>query len=123
MHNSYMSNKNHSTIAKNKDGQLVSWRHPGGKLLRLGSESLSEEELVAIIIGSGVPGKSASEIAHDLMKKFNSFRGMAGQPMEEYLAIKGLNKGKFVRIAAAFEIAKRIVTQVIEDYDKNNESI
>lgn len=115
-----MSNKNHSTIAKNKDGQLVSWRHPGGKLLRLGSDSLSEEELVAILIGSGVVGKSALDIASDIMKKFNSFRGMAGQPMEAYLTIKGLGQEKVIRIMAAFEMAKRIVEQVLRDYDSQN---
>src|SRR3989338_4900077 len=104
MYNRIMKkSRNTATIVKDKDGKLMSWKHPGGKLLRMGSESLTEEELIAILIGNGVPGKSALEISIDVMKKFHSFRGMAGQPLEAYIPIKGLDKKKVVRIMAAFE--------------------
>lgn len=102
-------------MGKTKDGKLVSWKHPGGKLLRLGPESLNDEELVAILIGSGVPGRSALKIAEDLFVRFQSFHGMANQSLDEFKKIKGLKTVKVVRIAAAFEIARRIVNQVIED--------
>ncbi|MFH1561787.1 MAG: UPF0758 domain-containing protein [Patescibacteria group bacterium] len=101
--------------SKTKDGKLVSWRHPGGKLLRLGAESLSDEELVAILIGTGIPGKSAVEIAKDLFGRFQSFRGMASQSLDEFKKIKGLSTVKVTKIAATFEIARRIVNQVLEE--------
>jgi len=91
------------------------WRHPGGKLLRAGPESLTDAELLAIIISSGTPQKTAQQIAQDLIEKFQSFRGMADQDVRELMQIKGLGQVKLCRIAAAFEIARRIVNQVLEE--------
>lgn len=98
--------------------KLVTWRHPGGKLLRLGSDRLSDSELIAVLIGSGVPGRSALEIATDVLKRFQTFRGMAGQSIEEFKKIKGLKIVKIARIMAAFEIAKRIVAQVLKEQNE-----
>ncbi len=94
------------------------WRHPGGKLRELGAEKLSDAELLSILISTGVKGKSAEEIAKEILEKFGSFKGMANQPLEKFLEIKGLKDVKIIRIAAAFEIAKRIIDQVIEENDK-----
>jgi DNA repair protein RadC len=90
------------------------WRHPGGKLLSDGAEALSDAELLAMIISSGIPGKSAEEIAKELINKYGSFKGIANQPLEKFYSIRGLKKVKVMRIAAAFEIARRIVNQVME---------
>ena len=50
--------------------------------------------------------------------KFGSFKGMANQPLPKFLEIKGLGDVKIIRIAAAFEIARRIVNQVLEEHEK-----
>ncbi len=105
-------------LSRTNGDKLISWRHPGGKLLRLGSESLTDTELIAILIGSGVPGKTATEVAEDVFKRFQSFRGMAGKPIEEFKKIKGLKTVKIVRIMAAFEMAKRIVDQVLKEQNE-----
>lgn len=110
-----MNSKNQPKIYKTKNGKIVSWQHPGGKLLRLGPHTLSDSELIAILIGSGVPGKSAHQIADDLLFHFQSFRGIANQSIEKLKKVKGLKTVKIVRIAAAFEIAKRIVQQVLKE--------
>jgi len=94
------------------------WRHPGGKLRELGPESLSDAELLAILISTGIKGKTAESIAEEIMRKFGSFKGMVNHPLEKFLEIKGLGEVKIIRIAAAFEIARRIVNQVLEDYEK-----
>lgn len=86
----------------------VKWRHPGGKLRELGPESLSDTELLAILISSGIKGKPAERIADEILAKFGSFKGMANQPLHEFLGIRGLGNVKAIRIAAAFEIARRI---------------
>jgi DNA repair protein RadC len=91
------------------------WRHPGGKLLRAGPETLTEAELLAVLISSGTPQKSAEKIAGELINKFQSFRGMANQDVKELMKIKGVGQVKLCRIAAAFEIARRIVNQVVEE--------
>ncbi len=60
------------------------WRHPGGKLRELGPESLSDTELLAILISSGVKGKPAEKIADEILAKFGSFKGMANQPLNKH---------------------------------------
>jgi DNA repair protein RadC len=95
-----------------------SWKHPGGKLLRSGPQTLTDAELLAIIISSGTPKRSAEQIATDLVDKFQSFRGMVDQDVKELMKVKGLGQVKLCRIAAAFEIARRIVNQILEEKDK-----
>jgi len=94
------------------------WTHPGGKLRELGAESLTDAELLAILISTGTKGKSAENIAKEILDRFGSFKGMANQPLEKFLEFKGLGDVKIIRIAAAFEIARRIVNQVVKEYNK-----
>jgi len=96
------------------------WTHPGGKLREVGAESLSDAELLSIIISTGIKGKSSEKIAEEILSKFGSFKGMANQPLEKFLKIKGLADVKISRIAATFEIARRIVHKVLKDYDKKD---
>lgn len=97
---------------------VQNWSHPGGKLRELGAESLSDAELLSIIISPGIKGKSAEKIAEDILAKFQSFKGMTNQPLERFLEIKGLADVKIIRIAACFEIARRIVDQVLAENEK-----
>lgn len=91
--------------------ELAYWKHPGGKLLHAGPENLTDAELLSILIATGVKGKSAEKIAEEIIDKFGSFKGLANQPLEKLLVLKGLGQVKAVRIAAAFEIARRIVKE------------
>jgi DNA repair protein RadC len=97
---------------------MQKWSHPGGKLRELGPKSLTDAELLSILISSGIKGKPAEKIAEEVLEKFNSFKGMANQPLEKFLEIKGLSDVKIIRIAAAFEIANRIAKQVLEENGK-----
>jgi DNA repair protein RadC len=90
------------------DGDSRKWRHPGGKLRELGAAALTDEELLAIIISSGVKGRTASAIAADLLGRFDSLPGLCDIPLERLLAVKGLSDVKITRIAAAFELARRL---------------
>jgi len=85
------------------------WQHPGGKLRELGAEALTDAELLSILIAPGISGKPAEEIAQEILQKFGGFKGMANQPLEKLLDIKGLGDTKIIRIAAAFEIARRVI--------------
>jgi len=101
-----------------KNSEISKWRHPGGKLRELGAENLSDAELLAILISTGVKQKTAEEIAKEILAKFGSFKGIANQPLEKFLRIKGLGDVKVIRIAAAFEIARRIVNEVLKENEK-----
>lgn len=87
------------------------WQHPGGKLREEGASSLTEKELLAILISTGIPGKPAEKIAEEVVQRFGSLEGLANQPLEKLLEIKGLSDVKIIRIAAAFELARRLAGQ------------
>ncbi|MBI4823609.1 MAG: hypothetical protein HY805_05205 [Nitrospirae bacterium] len=97
---------------------MKEWTHPGGKLRELGADSLTDAELLAILISTGTKGKSAEDLANEILKRFGSFKGMANQPLEKFLEIKGIGDVKIIRVASAFEIAKRVVKEVLRDYNK-----
>ena len=85
------------------------WKHPGGKLREEGADKLTDQELLAILISSGIKGKPAEKIADEIIQKFGSFERLANQPLERLLEIKGLSDVKIIRIAAMFELAQRII--------------
>ncbi|MBI4379238.1 MAG: hypothetical protein HY578_09095 [Nitrospinae bacterium] len=87
------------------------WTHPGGKLIELGPETLTREELLAILIGTGYKGRTAQDIAKEFFDKFYGFYGLMGKKPANLLKIKGLKQGKIKRIAAAYEITKRIIKE------------
>ncbi len=88
------------------------WRHPGGKLREQGADSLTDKELLAILISTGIPGKPAEKIAEEILLKFGSLEDLTNQPLEKLLGIKGLSDVKIIRIAAAFEVARRLSLKI-----------
>ena len=92
------------------NSSLQKWKHPGGKLRECGPEKLTDTELLAILISSGIKGKPAEEIADEILAKFGSFKGMANQPYGNFLTIKGLGQVKAIRIAASLEMTRRIAS-------------
>jgi len=100
---------------KTKIKDLPVDQRPREKLFKYGAEKLSDTELLAILIRAGTPQKNVIEVAQEILNKYQSFKGMAGKSVEEIMEIKGIGKDKAVTIAAAFEIARRIVNQILEE--------
>jgi len=96
------------------------WKHPGGKLRELGPKALSTKELLSILISTGYKGKSAEEVADDIINKFGSLEKLSNVPLAKLLEIKGLGDVKIIRIAAALEIARRTSQEIL---DKNGKKI
>jgi DNA repair protein RadC len=94
-------------IMENKD--KITWEHPGGKLRRMGPASLSDAELIAVILGSGIHGKPAEKIADEIIERYYSLPGLMGKTIAELMKIKGLKEVKATQLAAVFEVARRIV--------------
>ena len=92
-----------------KDGEGGSWNHAGGKFRRLGPYSCTESELLAIVLGAGVRNKAAKQIADDILEEHHSLYGLMGVSLKELMRIKGLKEVKATKLAAVFEIARRIV--------------
>ncbi|MGB9722006.1 MAG: UPF0758 domain-containing protein [bacterium] len=112
------NHKKYTNVLCVREGPLLYWKHPGGKLREKGAQSLTDAELLSIIIGSGIKGKDAEKIANEVFEKFGSFRGMFNQPLKKFLSIKGLGDVKIIRIAATLEIARRIVQEVLKEMEK-----
>ena len=99
--------KAYSGIAR--DDKKVSWSHAGGKFRRLGPDSCTESDLLAIVLGSGIKNKTALQIAEEILEEHHSLYGLMGISLKELMLIKGLKEVKATQLAAVFEIARRIV--------------
>ncbi len=87
----------------------IKWKHSGGKFRRLGPASCSEIELLAIIIGHGNKGKSAEKVAAEIVDKYGGINELMGLKLKDLMKIKGLKEVNVTKLAAVFEIARRIV--------------
>lgn len=81
---------------------------PREKLLNEGPRSLSDSELLAIIVRLGTKGTSAIDLAREVIGHFGGFRRMADADLEEWRQIKGLGTAKIAALIAAVEIARRL---------------
>lgn len=80
---------------------------PREKLLYYGVEHLSDAELIAVVLGGGVPGKSALVLARDILVKMGSLRGLVTTSEKEFSTVMGVGACKYAQFQAAFEIFRR----------------
>jgi DNA repair protein RadC len=87
---------------------------PREKLLAKGAAALSDGELVAVLLRSGVRGKSAVDLARDLLTQYGGVTHMleAGAELE---AIRGLGPAKRAQFAAAIELARRSLQEKLKE--------
>lgn len=93
---------------------VKTWTHPGGKLREMGADTLSDTELLAILISTGFQGKPAAAIAEEVMLAFGGLSKMSRVPLEDFLKFKGLSDVKITRIAAALEIGRRLAREALQ---------
>lgn len=80
---------------------------PREKLMLKGTQSLSDAELIAILLRTGTKGQSVIEVAQKLLKDVN-LATLAGRTVESFTKSTGIGKDKAATLAAAFELARRI---------------
>ncbi|OIR11305.1 hypothetical protein GALL_67980 [mine drainage metagenome] len=80
---------------------------PREKLLQRGASSLSDAELLAIFLRTGVVGRSAVDLARDLVARFGSLTQLFAASEKEFCDIHGLGRAKFVQLQAVVEMARR----------------
>jgi len=93
-------------MTKIKD--LPKHKRPREKLSEKGAESLSDAELLAILIRTGRAGKSALDIAKETLKKYPLSK-LLSTTQKELITIKGLENTKVITINAALELGRRAV--------------
>jgi DNA repair protein RadC len=84
---------------------------PREKLLKYGEHTLSNAELLGILIRTGTSGKSAVDIARELFQKFKTLRTMSGIDIIEFKKISGLKDAKIAHIKAAIELGRRMMSE------------
>ena len=80
---------------------------PREKLLAKGSQALTEAELLAIFLRTGVKGKSALDLARQMLKEFGGLRALLAADQKELCALKGMGPAKYAQLQAALEMARR----------------
>ena len=84
---------------------------PREKLLLRGPQSLSDAELIAILLRTGKKGKSVLEIARELISSEGNLAMLATKTVDSLQLISGIGKDKAATLAAAFELSRRILYQ------------
>src|ERR1041385_1809148 len=90
---------------------LPAHERPREMLVEKGAENLSEAHLIAILLRTGMKGKSAIEIASQLISKFGTLENLARAPLDD-LRIKGVGRDKAVTLKAAFTLARKMAKQI-----------
>ncbi|MCK0767200.1 RadC family protein [Chromohalobacter canadensis] len=87
---------------------------PREKLLTLGASVLSDAELLAIFLRVGVKGRSAVDLARDLLVAFGGLRPLLEAEQERFCAEHGLGEAKYVQLQASLELSRRHLGSLLE---------
>ena len=91
---------------------------PRERLLAHGAETLSDAELLAIYLRVGVRGKSAVDLARELLLRFEgSLSTLADASLDELASVSGIGTAKAAQLKASFELARRALTQEMATRD------
>lgn len=92
--------------------EMPAEERPRERLWRLGPEALRTDELIAILLRTGTAGRSAVTLAQQLLRQHNdSLNALARAKAPMLAKLPGLGRTKAIQVAAAFELARRIVRE------------
>lgn len=90
---------------------------PREKLLQHGAAALSDAELLAIFLRVGVVGKSAVDLARDLLNGFGSLNGIFAAGVQEIALVNGMGPSKYAQLQAIFEMSRRALAEQMQTSD------
>lgn len=90
---------------------------PREKLLAQGAAALSDAELLAIFLRTGVAGKSAVDLARELLSRFGGLRPLLKADMAQFCEAKGLGEAKYTQLQAVLEMARRHLAESLPERD------
>ncbi|MCA3029650.1 MAG: DNA repair protein RadC [Rhodocyclaceae bacterium] len=96
---------------------ITNWpeaERPRERLIAKGAAALSDAELLAIFLRVGTKGKSAVDLARELVRKFGSLHGLFSASQDQLTAVNGIGEAKFVQLQAVLEMAKRALHEEIK---------
>ncbi|MDY7577914.1 DNA repair protein RadC [Herbaspirillum sp. RTI4] len=90
-------------------------QRPRERLILHGADALSDSELLALFLRVGVPGKSAVDLAREMVQHFGSLNKMFSASLKEFLVIHGLGPAKFAQLQAVMELARRALREELQE--------
>jgi DNA repair protein RadC len=90
---------------------------PRSRLAAQGTESLSDAELVALVLRTGVAGRPAAELAHDLLARFGRVSSLLAAPVPEVASVAGVGMARAAQLAAALELSRRTLREQMQARD------
>jgi len=87
---------------------------PRERLLQQGADALSDAELLAIFLRTGVKGKTAVDLARELLIQFGGLRALLSADLKSFCQAKGLGQAKFALLQACLEMSRRFLLEHIE---------
>jgi len=90
---------------------------PREKLLALGSQSLSDAELLAIFLRTGIRGKTAVDLSNDLLEGFSGLRQLLKADQKSFCQHHGLGTAKYAQLQAVLEMARRYLNEGLQRGD------
>ena len=94
---------------------LPSHERPRERLANSDPESISNAELIAILLRTGMKGKSALATAHELLVRFKNLNNLAVARWQDVAQVKGIGRDKAVTLVAAFQLARRMARELRDD--------
>ena len=88
---------------------------PRERLLAQGAGVLSDAELLAIFLRVGIPGKSAVDLARELIGHFGSLTQLFATSLEAFSAIPGMGPAKYAQLQAVLEMSKRALSEGLKE--------
>jgi DNA repair protein RadC len=85
---------------------------PRERLAELGAHALRDAELIAILLRTGTKGRSAVQIADELIQQFKSLNALARATKEDLIKIKGIGRDKAIALISAFALAARMAQEL-----------
>ncbi len=90
---------------------------PREKLLKRGANALSDAELLAIFLRTGVKGKTAVDLARNLLDEHGSLRSLLAADEKEFCSSQGLGSAKYAQLQAVLEMGRRHLWETITRND------
>jgi DNA repair protein RadC len=90
---------------------------PREKLLSRGADYLTDAELLAIFLRTGLPGKGVVRLAEEVLDYFGGVQAILDAPLAQFTAINGLGKAKYVQLKASTELTRRAMNECLATQD------
>ena len=98
-------------MAQIKIREMPQDERPREKLLGRGAAALTDPELLAILLRTGVPGANAVEVARQLLERYGSLSGLSRCTIKEIASIRGIGAAKAIQLVAAFGLGRRLASE------------